>query len=97
MSRTMLRMLAAALVTLASGASFAQMMVGPMSTSQYFPLVDGARYDYVFVSGSRMTATAVMHAGQTWGGASQLTSVHMTFTCRSAPSGERPILPRATT
>jgi hypothetical protein len=48
----MLRMLAGVLVTLASGAGFAQMMGGQMSTSQYFPLVDGARYDYVFLSGS---------------------------------------------
>ncbi|MBK7469701.1 MAG: hypothetical protein IPI73_02735 [Betaproteobacteria bacterium] len=55
-----------------------------MSTAQYFPLVDGARYDYVFLNGPRMTATAVMHAGQSWGGAAQLTSVHMTFTCRPA-------------
>jgi hypothetical protein len=31
-----------------------------------------------------MTATAVMHAGQTWGGTSQLTSVHMTFACKPA-------------
>lgn len=72
---------AAALVTLVPGIGIAQMMGGPMSTAQFFPLVDGARYDYVFVRGPRMTATAVMHAGQTWGGASQLTSVHMTFAC----------------
>lgn len=80
----MLRILAASLLTLASTASFAQMMGSPMSTAAYFPLVDGARYDYVFVAGPRVTATAVMHAGQTWGGASQLTGVHMTFTCSSA-------------
>lgn len=82
----MLRLLASVVVALASGASSAQMMGGPMSTTQYFPLIDGARYDYVFVSGSRMSATAVMHAGQTWGGASQLTSVHMTFACKPATS-----------
>lgn len=73
-----------ALLVLASSASFAQMMGSPMSTAPYFPLVDGVRHDYVFVSGPRMTATAVMHAGQTWGRASQLTSVHMTFTCKPA-------------
>lgn len=60
------------------------MMGGPMMTAPYFPLIDGARYDYVFVSGPRATATAVMHAGQTWSGISQLTGVHMTFTCRPA-------------
>jgi hypothetical protein len=80
----MFNRLAAALLVLASSASFGQMMGGPMSTAQYFPLVDGARYDYAFVSGPRMTATAVMHSGQTWGGTSQLTSVHMTFACKPA-------------
>jgi len=79
----MLRMSAAALVAFATGASVAQMVGGPMSTAQYFPLIDGARYDYVFVSGPRTTATVVMHAGQTWGGVSQLTSVHMTFACKA--------------
>lgn len=79
-----LRMLVATLATVASAASIAQMMGGPISTAQYFPLVDGARFDYVFVNGPRMTASAVMHAGQTWGGTSQLTSVHMTFACRPA-------------
>ena len=91
----MLRLLPAALVALASGVSVAQMMGGPMSTTQYFPLVDGARYDYVFVSGPRMTATAVMHAGQTWGGASQLTSIHMTFTCK--PRRLAPTMPPTST
>jgi hypothetical protein len=82
----MSKVLAALLLAVLSGAGSAQMMGGPMSTTQYFPLVDGARYDYAFVTGTRMTATAVMHAGQTWGGASQLTGVHMTFTCKAATS-----------
>jgi hypothetical protein len=54
----MSRMLATALLALASGTSFGQMMGGSMSTVQYFPLVDGARYDYMFVSGPRTAATA---------------------------------------
>ena len=74
----MLGILFAFSLALVSGTAFAQMMGGPMSTAQYFPLVDGARYDYVFASGPRATATAVMHAGQSWAGATQLTSVHMT-------------------
>lgn len=60
------------------------MMGGSMSTTQYFPLVDGARYDYVFVSGPRATASAVMHAGQAWGSASQLTAMHTISVCRAA-------------
>ncbi|MEP7181256.1 MAG: hypothetical protein ABI886_03600 [Betaproteobacteria bacterium] len=64
--------------------SLAAMPGSMMSTASYFPLVDGARYDYVFANGPRMTATAVMHAGQNWAGATQLTSVHMTAVCRTA-------------
>lgn len=86
----MLKMLAAMLVTFASGASFAQMMGSPISTTQYFPLVDGARYDYVFVSGSRMTATAVMHADQTWGGVSGLTGVRSHDVHLHAGDGDTP-------
>lgn len=80
----MSKIFAGLLLVFVSGAGSSQMMGGSMSTSQYFPLVDGARYEYAFVTGTRMTATAVMHAGQTWGSASQLTSVHMTFACREA-------------
>jgi len=80
----MSRTLAAALLALASSACFGQMMGGMMSTAQYFPLVDGARYEYMFVSGPRTTATAVMHGGQSWGGVTNLTSVHMTFACKPA-------------
>ena len=78
------KVLAPMLVALVSSLSVAQMTFGPMATTQYFPVVDGARYDYVYVSGPRMAASAVMHAGQTWGGALQLTSVHMTFACKPA-------------
>ena len=69
---------------LVSGASLAQMMGGPIATNQYFPLVDGARYDYTFASGPRVSATAIMHAGQTWAGATQLTGMHMTAVCKLA-------------
>ena len=77
----MLRILAASLLALVSSPSFAQMMGSPMSTSQYFPLVDGARYDYIYTSGPWATSTAVMHSGQTWAGASGLTAMHTTYTC----------------
>ena len=82
----MTKFLVTLLMAVVSGASSAQMMGGMMSTAQYFPLVDGARYDYMFVSGPRTTATAVMHGGQAWGGVTNLTSVHMTFVCKPAIS-----------
>ena len=80
----MSRQLAVLFLYVLSGVSAAQMMGGPMMTTNYFPLVDGTRYDYMFVSGPHMTATAVMHGGQGWAGATGLTGMHMMFTCREA-------------
>ncbi|HEX7272691.1 MAG TPA: hypothetical protein VF420_11135 [Casimicrobiaceae bacterium] len=77
----MIRLLAIALFALASGASMGQMMGSPISTSQYFPLVDGARYDYMYTNGPWAASTAVMHAGQTWAGVSGLVALHTTYTC----------------
>ena len=85
MNRTLLsRILLAAMLASAGGIASAQMMGGPMMTTNYFPLVDGTRYDYTFVSGPHMTATAVMHGGQVWAGSTGLTGMHMTFTCKEA-------------
>lgn len=56
--------------------------MGPMTTVDYFPLVDGARYEYAFLAGARASASAVMHSGQAWAGASGLTSMHLRFVCR---------------
>jgi hypothetical protein len=67
-----------------SGASLGQMMGGPISTIQYFPLVDGARYDYMYTSGPWATSTAVMHTGQTWAGVSGLTAMHTAYTCNAS-------------
>lgn len=78
MTKTLSALLCAMLALPAMG----QMMSGPMMTTRFFPLVDGARYDYLFVRGPHLAATAVMHGGQHWAGASGLTGVHMTFTCR---------------
>lgn len=77
----MLKILAASLLAVVSGASAGQMMGGPISTSQYFPLVDGARYDYMYTTGPWATSTVVMHSGQTWAGASGLTALHTTYVC----------------
>ena len=77
----MSRKLAVLLLSVVSGTSLAQMMGGPISTTQYFPLVDGARYDYMYTSGPWATSTAVMHSGQTWAGVSGLTAMHTTYVC----------------
>ena len=58
----------------------------PMTTANYFPLVDGARYDYVFINGPHTTATAVVHTGQNWAGIGGLTSMHMTLVCQQGVS-----------
>jgi len=79
----MLKILAAAVLALVSGASAGQMMGGSISTAQYFPLVDGARYDYMYTSGPWAASTAVMHSGQTWAGVSGLTAMHTTYTCNA--------------
>jgi hypothetical protein len=73
-----------AVATTMVAAGAAAQMPGSMMTANYFPVVDGTRYDYMFASGAHATATAVMHSGQRWAGATGLTSVHMTFTCRDA-------------
>ena len=77
----MSKIVLAALMALASSASTAQMMGASMSTAQYFPLVDGARYDYMYTSGPWASSTVVMHAGQTWAGAAGLTAMHTSYTC----------------
>jgi hypothetical protein len=79
--RLLPRIIATAMLAGLAGIAGA-MMNGPMTTTNYFPLVDGTRYDYTFVGGPHTTATAVMHGGQHWAGATGLTGVHMTFTCR---------------
>ena len=80
---TMSKFFLATLIAMASGASLGQMMGGPMSTSNYFPLVDGARYDYMYTSGPWATSTAIMHTGQTWAGVTGLTAMHTTYVCNA--------------
>jgi hypothetical protein len=78
----MFRNSAVLLLTLITGTAFGQMMGGSISATQYFPLVDGARYDYMYTSGPWATSTAVIHTGQTWAGVSGLTAMHTTYTCK---------------
>jgi hypothetical protein len=78
----MSRIIVTLLIALLSGTSAGQMMGGgSVSTAQYFPLVDGARYDYMYTSGPWATSTAIMHTGQTWAGASGLTAMHTNYVC----------------
>lgn len=79
----MFRKLIVLFFSLVSGTSVAQMMGGSISTSQYFPLVNGARYDYMYTSGPWATSTVTMHAGQTWAGYSGLTATHTAYVCRA--------------
>ncbi len=62
------------------------MMGASVSTTLYFPLVDGAHYDCTDTGSPWATSTAVMHAGQTWAGISGLMAMHTTYTCVSGVS-----------
>ena len=77
----MSRFLEACLLAMVASSSSAAMMGSQISTSEYFPLVDGARYDYMYTSGPWSTASVVMHSGQTWAGVSGLTAMHTTYVC----------------
>jgi hypothetical protein len=71
----------ATLLAAVAGTGSGQMMNSSISTAQYFPLVDGARYDYMYTSGPWSSSTVVMRGGQTWAGASGLTAMHTTYAC----------------
>ena len=79
----MRRILAAALVSLAAGASFGQMMGAPVGTANYFPMVDGARFDYMHAGGPWATSSMVMRAGQSWAGRDGLYAMHYTYMCNA--------------
>jgi len=77
----MKRILATALMALASGASLGQMMGGPMPTANYFPMIDGARYEYVHEGGPWASSTVTVHGGQSWAGRDGLFAMHVTYAC----------------
>jgi hypothetical protein len=77
----MSRILLAACLALFSGTSLGQMMAAPISTARYFPLVDGARYEYMFTRGEWSSAVAEMHGSQTWAGIPGLVARRTTYTC----------------
>lgn len=71
----------AAVLTLAALPTTAQMSNPSLQTSGHFPMVDGARYDYVFWRGPWATSTVTVRANQTWAGQAGLTAFHTTYTC----------------
>ncbi|MFO1305646.1 MAG: hypothetical protein U1F54_18105 [Burkholderiales bacterium] len=80
----MRKTLLAAAFAVVAGSSPAQMMggnSGAIATTAYFPLVDGAHYEYSFARGPWSSAMADVHGGQTWAGLPGLTAIHMTYTC----------------
>jgi hypothetical protein len=62
----MFRPMAVLVLAMVAAPGFAAMMGVPVSTAPYFPLVDGARYDYTYTGGPRAASTAVMHGGQNY-------------------------------
>lgn len=77
----MKRALIAVLFSALSAPIAAQMMGSAISTSPYFPLVEGARYDYVFSRGSWATSTVTVRTGQTWAGQPGLAAMHTNYVC----------------
>lgn len=69
--------------TLVSGAAAGQMMGGPMSTANYFPMVDGAHYEYFHTGGPWASSSMNVRGGQTWAGQSGLYAMHSTYTCNA--------------
>ncbi len=78
----MFRIFAVSLLAFVASTSFGQMMGRSMSTAAYFPMVDGARYDYMYTSGPWATSHVEMHGGQIWAGVPGLTAMHTTYDCR---------------
>lgn len=77
----MKKVFAFALAALVSGTALGQMMGGPLSTSNYFPMVDGARYEYMHTGGPWASSTMVVRGGQTWAGQGGLYAMHSTYIC----------------
>ncbi|MBL0144278.1 MAG: hypothetical protein IPP91_19780 [Betaproteobacteria bacterium] len=77
----MKRFLATVAMAAVSASAFSQMMGAQMSTSSYFPMVDGARYEYMHAGGTTAMSAAVMRSGQTWAGQAGLYAMHYTYTC----------------
>lgn len=77
----MRKAIAIAVTMLAAMPSAGQMMGSSLSTTNHFPMVDGARYDYVHEGGPWASSTVVVRAGQSWAGMQGLYALHTTYTC----------------
>lgn len=69
------------LALLAPAGAMGQMMGGALATSHYFPLVDGARYEYAHTGGPWSSSTVTVRTGQAWAGHTGLAAMHTTYTC----------------
>lgn len=69
--------------SLAAGAASGQMMGGALSTTSYFPMVDGAHYEYVHAGGPWASSSMSVRGGQTWAGQGGLYAMHFTYTCNA--------------
>ncbi len=71
-----------ALAALLPAAALAQMMMGnPVATAPYFPLVDGACYEYQFDGGPWSSSRVTVTGGQSWAGMAGLFAMHSTYQC----------------
>ncbi|MBK6980222.1 MAG: hypothetical protein IPH30_00850 [Betaproteobacteria bacterium] len=82
----MKRAIAVAVAALVPGLALGQMMGGSMSTSGYFPLVDGARYEYVHAGGAWASSSVTVRGGQSWAGHADLVAMHTTYVCAAGQS-----------
>lgn len=69
--------------SLVSGAASGQMMSGSLSTANYFPMVDGARYEYVHAGGAWASSSMTVRGGQAWAGQGGLYAMHFAYTCNA--------------
>jgi hypothetical protein len=74
------------MVVLFTGVAAAQATGGKLATSAYFPLVDGARYEYVHSGVPWASSTVVVRADQSWAGREGLHALNATYTCNIGSS-----------
>lgn len=72
---------AIALMAFAASGASGQMMDGSLSTTNYFPMVDGAHYEYIHFGGPWSSSSMTIRGGQTWAGQAGLYAMHYAYTC----------------
>ena len=69
------------------------MMGAPLSTANYFPMVDGARYDYLHTGGPWASSSMVMRGGQSWAGRDGLYAMHYAYMCNAGVASNPALAP----